>query len=163
MNNLIIAVIAIAFSALIMTAGINYLTPDTSVSLAATDTINQVEDMVTDYHNLQINVGRQSVSPGDYLTVYGAQSQNASYTNDGVTVSHSFEIAPGAQMNLKFVKGCNNILVNGQPTDCFTWNTTTTTLAAEQASCQVLKKVQRQMQSSGNYAFNIAASPVTCN
>ena len=54
MNNLILAVIAVAFAALIMTAGISYLTPVHAIlNSEATDSTVEITQMMTDYNNLK--------------------------------------------------------------------------------------------------------------
>ena len=183
MNNLIMAVIAITFAAVIMTAGVSYLMPvHTVLNTEATNTVAQIEEMVADYQTLQMNVGR-APHPEDYVSVYkdgqttadGYQelhTQNATYKNVGTaaspTIERDFTIGStghSAPAAWQFIKGCGGMTdADGNPVDCFkmTIDPSTQSVADAQTTCQVLQMVKKRQQSSGAFAFDIPPN-ASCN
>jgi hypothetical protein len=81
MNNLILAVISISFAAVIMLAGINYSNASATVrAKLVNNNLAEIQQMITDYQNLKISLGR-SPTGADFQTVYAGGASTGSSAN----------------------------------------------------------------------------------
>ena len=119
MNNLVIAVIAIAFAAALSLAGVNHV--DRRADVAHTEQVNntaQVENLVSDYESLMQTVGHRPTA-ADYQAVYAARS-GSTYAygaagNPVITAPSKMTTPAGsAAPQWTYMPGCN-----GGTQDCF--------------------------------------------
>jgi hypothetical protein len=182
MSNLIVAVISIAFAALIMTAGMNYLSPTHAIiNTEATNSTIEIDQMLADYNSLKMNVGNGQL-PGaeEYSQVYGAdpltgkiQTPNGTYiANGGQLVRTSFlqsipQINPDISASHPvgdtvttgwvLIQGCNGLKdANGNAMDCFQM-TVNNNAPGAQLTCQALALAQTRL--AGNSMAMIMENP----
>jgi hypothetical protein len=169
MNNLILAVIAISFSALILTAGIAYLSPvHAMISSEATATEAQVQEMMTDYNTLAVNLGR---APGvsDYISVYGAgpgvvQTPNLTYTVVGSTIEHDVTIGSAANnitLQMQFYPTCPSHAVQGP---CYQSIMDASQMSAPtiDTTCKILTMVEDRLRTDGSHSYFTPPTNLHC-